>query len=64
MKLKNLVRHFMPGALCIAVHALTAAVPAQAQTEKRTVFAPGDFHWQGKLQPGAVARSDQHQWLN
>ena len=31
---------------------LLAGVPAQAQSEKRTVFAPDDFHWQGSLKAG------------
>ena len=29
-----------------------ASVPAQAQGEKRTVYAPDDFHWQGHLKAG------------
>jgi len=49
MKIKTLLRTWMPGAFCVAVIALAAGVPAQAQGEKRTVFAPADFHWQGNL---------------
>lgn len=52
MKIKSLVRDWIPGAICVAVIALAAGVPARAQGEKRTVFAPADFHWQGNLKAG------------
>jgi hypothetical protein len=52
MKIKGLLRNWMPGALGIAAIALTAGVPARAQNEKHTVFAPADFHWQGNLKAG------------
>lgn len=58
-RMKSLVRGlegsmcgWIPGALCVAVILLAAGVPAQAQGEKRTVFAEGDFHWQGSLKAG------------
>ncbi|HEY2548378.1 MAG TPA: DUF4097 family beta strand repeat-containing protein [Candidatus Acidoferrum sp.] len=52
MKIKSLLRGWMPGAVCVAVIALAAGAPAQAQGEKRTVFSPADFHWQGNLKAG------------
>jgi hypothetical protein len=51
-KIKSLVRGWIPTALCVAVILLAAGVPARAQGEKRTVFAEGDFHWQGSLKAG------------
>lgn len=50
--IKSLVRGWIPGALCVAVISLVAGVPARAQGEKRTIFAEGDFHWQGNLKAG------------
>ncbi|MHB8500640.1 MAG: DUF4097 family beta strand repeat-containing protein [Candidatus Acidiferrales bacterium] len=50
--IKSLLRGCLPGALCVAVISLVAGVPARAQGEKRTVFAPSDFHWQGNLHAG------------
>jgi len=38
--------------VAVAMVALAAGVPARAQGEKRTVFDPGDFHWQGSLKAG------------
>jgi len=52
--IKSLLRGCLPGALCVAVISLVAGVPARAQGEKRAVFAPGDFHWQGNLKPGQM----------
>jgi hypothetical protein len=52
MKIKSLLRYWIPGALCVAMLALGAGVPARAQGEKRTVFVPTDFHWQGNLKAG------------
>lgn len=49
---KTLLRGWLPGALCLTVISLVAGGPARAQGEKRTVFAPGDFHWQGNLKAG------------
>jgi hypothetical protein len=52
MKMKNLVQSWLPGAMAAAVISLVVGVPAWAQSEKRTVFAPADFHWQASLKPG------------
>jgi hypothetical protein len=52
MKIKSLVQSWLPGAIAAAVISLVVGVPAWAQGEKRTVFAPGDFHWQGNLKSG------------
>jgi hypothetical protein len=49
---KNLLRGCLSGAVCAAVIFLVAGVPARAQGEKRSVFAPEDFHWQGSLKAG------------
>src|SRR5579863_10147733 len=51
-KIKTFVRGWVPGAVGVAVILLVAGVPARAQGEKRTVFAEGDFHWQGNLKAG------------
>jgi hypothetical protein len=47
-----LVRWWIPGALSAALISLAVGVPTRAQSEKRTVFAPEDFHWQGGLKAG------------
>jgi len=49
---RSLLRGCLPGAVCAAVICLVAGVPARGQGEKRTVFAPQDFHWQGSLKAG------------
>ena len=49
---KSLLRGCLLGAVCATVICLVAGVPARAQGEKRTVFDPGDFHWQGSLKSG------------
>ena len=49
---KSLLRGCLLGAVCATVICLVAGVPARAQGEKRTVFDPGDFHWQGSLKAG------------
>src|SRR5712675_369563 len=51
-KIKSLARGWIPWVVCMAVISLVAGVPAWAQGEKRTVFAEGDFHWQGSLKAG------------
>lgn len=51
-KITGLVRSWIPGAVCVLAISLVAGVPARAQGEKRTVFAEGDFHWQGNLKAG------------
>jgi Putative adhesin len=40
---------WMAGAFCLSMLSLAGARPAWAQGEKRSVFAPHDFHWQGNL---------------
>ena len=51
-KTENLMWGWLPGAICAAVMLLVAGVPVRAQGEKRTVFVPSDFHWQGNLKAG------------
>lgn len=51
-KSKGLVLSCMPAAFAVALLCLVVGVSAQAQGEKRTVFDPGDFHWQGSLKAG------------
>ncbi len=51
-KIKTFVRSWILGVASVAVISLLAGVPARAQGEKRTVFAEGDFHWQGNLKAG------------
>lgn len=51
-KIKSFVRSWIPAAVCLAVISLLAGAPARAQGEKRTVFEPADFHWQGSLKAG------------
>ncbi|HTQ59259.1 MAG TPA: DUF4097 family beta strand repeat-containing protein [Candidatus Solibacter sp.] len=52
MKSKGLLRSCLPGAIAVAVISLLMGLPARAQAEKRAVFAPADFHWQGALKAG------------
>ena len=52
MKIKSLAPCWKTRALCVAMISLLGGVSAWAQGEKRTVFAEGDFHWQGNLKPG------------
>jgi hypothetical protein len=52
MKIKSLVGSRIPWAVGLAVICLVAGVSARAQGEKRTVFSPDDFHWQGNLKAG------------
>jgi len=49
---KNSALGWITGAICLAMISLVGAGTAWAQSEKRTVFAPDDFHWQGHLQAG------------
>ncbi|HVH70251.1 MAG TPA: DUF4097 family beta strand repeat-containing protein, partial [Candidatus Dormibacteraeota bacterium] len=48
----NFVLNWITGTICLAVISLLATAPASAQSEKRTVFAQDDFHWQGHLKAG------------
>src|SRR5256886_14344893 len=49
---KNSALGGITGAICLAMISLVGAGTAWAQSEKRTVFAPDDFHWQGHLKAG------------
>ena len=51
-KSKGLVRAWIAAPIALALIFLLAGVPSRAQGEKRTVFAPDDFHWQGSLKAG------------
>jgi hypothetical protein len=51
-RIKNSTLALIAGTLCLAMISLGGPVPTWAQSEKRTVFAPEDFHWQGKLKAG------------
>jgi hypothetical protein len=58
MKIRNFahrmdsLRSWTLAALGVAAISLVAGAPARAQGEKRTVFAPEDFHWQASLKAG------------
>src|SRR5215813_1203510 len=43
---------WIPAVVGVALIFLLAGLPAHAQGEKRTVFAPDDFHWQASLRAG------------
>jgi len=45
---------WMAGAFCLWMISMAGVAPAWAQNEKRTVLAPDDFHWQGKLKVGQI----------
>jgi len=49
---RNFILRWITGTICLAVISLPGAAPAWAQSEKRTVFAPDDFHWQGHMKAG------------
>ena len=49
---KGFAQGWVLGAVAWAVICLVAGGPARGQGEKRTVFAPEGFHWQGNLKPG------------
>jgi hypothetical protein len=49
---KSFVPAWIQVVVGVTVISLAAGVPARAQGEKRTVFAPDDFHWQGNLKSG------------
>jgi hypothetical protein len=51
-KSKGLVRGWIAASVCVTLIWLMAGIPARTQGEKRTVFAPDDFHWQGSLKAG------------
>jgi Putative adhesin len=50
---KTLLQGWLPAvAVCIVMFFLAPGTPAQGQDEKRTVFNPLNFHWQGALKAG------------
>ncbi|PYT78586.1 MAG: hypothetical protein DMG40_19860 [Acidobacteria bacterium] len=49
---RNLALGWITGALCLSMISLATGAPASAQGEKRSVFSPDDFHWQGNLKAG------------
>lgn len=49
---RSFARKWMAGAFCLSMISLAGGGPAWAQGEKRSVFAPHDFHWQGNLRAG------------
>ena len=51
-KSKAIVPGWAALAAALALICMLAGASARAQSEKRTVFAPEDFHWQGNLKAG------------
>jgi DUF4097 and DUF4098 domain-containing protein YvlB len=49
---RNSARKWIAGAFGLSMISLVSGAPAWAQSEKRTVFPPDDFHWQGNLKAG------------
>jgi len=49
---RSFALRWIAGAFCLSVTSLVGSAPAWAQSEKRTVFAPDDFHWHGNLKAG------------
>ncbi len=50
--MKNSAGKWITGTFCLAMIFLVGPVSAWAQSEKRNVFAPDDFHWRGNLKAG------------
>ena len=50
--IKDSTLAWIAGTVCLATVSLVGSVPARAQGEKRTVFPPDNFHWQGNLKAG------------
>jgi hypothetical protein len=48
----NFPLRWLTGTICLVMISLVSSTPAWAQGEKRTVFAPDNFHWQGRLKAG------------
>jgi hypothetical protein len=48
----RLLRGWLLSAVGVAAVCLLCGAPARAQGEKRTVFDPSNFHWQGSLKSG------------
>jgi hypothetical protein len=51
---RNSILNWQTGTFCLAVIFLVGPVSAWAQSEKRNVFAPDDFHWRGNLKAGQL----------
>ena len=49
---RNSILKWQTGTFCLAMIFLVGPVSAWAQSEKRSVFAPDDFHWRGNLKVG------------
>ncbi len=49
---RNITLWWVAAAFCLSTISLAGDAPAWAQSEKRSVFAPDDFHWQGHLKAG------------
>lgn len=49
---KGFLRGCVAGAIGAAAICLMSGAPARAQGEKRAVYSPEDFHWQGSLKAG------------
>lgn len=49
---RNFALRWITVAFCLLLFSLAGSAPARAQSEKRTVFKPDDFHWQGTLKAG------------
>lgn len=49
---KNVAFGWTQAAFCLLMIAMAGAAPSWAQSEKRTVFSPSDFHWQGHMKAG------------
>jgi hypothetical protein len=51
---RNSARKWIAGVFCLSMISLVGAAPAWAQSEKRAVFRPHDFHWQENLKAGQM----------
>lgn len=51
---RNSTLKWQTGTFCLAMIFLVGPVSAWAQSEKRSVFAPEDFHWRGNLKAGQL----------
>jgi hypothetical protein len=51
-RIKNSALWWIAGTIGLVMISLVGPSPTRAQGEKRSVFAPEDFHWQGHLKAG------------
>ncbi len=51
---RNITLWWVAAAFCLSTISLAGGAPAWAQSEKRNVFAPDDFRWQGNLKAGQL----------